>query len=75
MILIGETTTRKGMTMPRGAHKISDEEVALMRKMYFEFSARWTQARLAEHFGLSQAYVSEILAGKKRKHKGGADGR
>ena len=49
--------------------KLSDEDVALMRKMYWEFAYPWRQRQLADKFGVSQGHVADILNGKKRKEE------
>jgi predicted DNA binding protein len=53
--------------IPRPNHpstKLTSRQVAVIRKAYR--SGKYTQAQLAQHFGVSRAMVSHIVNGKRR---------
>lgn len=50
---------------PPSRKKLTDADVAEMRRLYrrYDRSGGWTQARLAERFGVSRGHVSRLVNG------------
>jgi hypothetical protein len=51
-----------------GSTKVSDASVRIIRKLWADrHKTKLTQSAIAEHFGITQAQVSRIVNGKRRK--------
>lgn len=63
MITVNLMLESCGMTIDL-RRKLTDEQVSEIRTL--RYAARWSQDKLAEHFGISQTHVSMILRGRAR---------
>ena len=57
------------MLKKNSTHKISDQQVRELKKLYAE---GYTQGSLARHFGIGVAQVGRIVRGESRRDVGGA---